>query len=262
MFQTLDFSQPWTQYLQFSILLTGVYASRINAAIISVILLLFAKGKVHAVTKLQPLLLAMGVFVPAILVGVVFVISPKVKQVNGTKADQNFQFGKLQTIISLTVLAFSLCTIMLSMILSQRKYKRKKFSVLSNGSVQPTMVLSNGSIQQLKDNKSAVKARKTYTDESFHSLGLTPGKALEGECCNWKTTQKKKDDQRDYQMLRHTVLLIFIAISMVIGKCNVQIGTLDYKQSVLNNWVSDYLIWYLNYFQASPCAPQPYCTTM
>ena len=113
------------------------------------------------------------------------------------------------------------------MILSQRKYKRKKLSVLSNASVQSTMVLSNGSTHQITDNKSTVKARKTYTDEILHSVGLTPGKALKGECCNWKTTGETEDDERDCQMLRHTVLLIFIAISMVIGKCSVQIVILD-----------------------------------
>ena len=218
MFHTLDFSEEWTQYLQFIILLTGVYASRINAAIIAVILTLLTKGKVHIVTKLQPLLLAIGVIVPAILVGIVVAISPKIKQVGGAKANQNFQFGKYQTIISLIVLIVSLSIIILSMISSQRKYKKKKLSVLSNTSTQLTTVLSDGTTQQTTDSTSAVNVRKMYSDELLRSVGLTPGKELEEECCNWKNTREKKKDERDCQMLRHTVLLIFIAISMAVGK--------------------------------------------
>ena len=219
MYHTLDFSQLWTQYLQFILLLTGVYASRINAAIIAVILTLLTKGKVHIVTKLQPLLLAVGVIVPAVLVGIVVAISPKIKEVGGAEANQNFQFGKPQTIMSLFVLIVSLSIIILSLITSQRKYKKKKLSVLSNASTQLSMVSSDGTAHQTTDSMSVVNVRQTYSDELLRSVGLTPGKELEEEeCCNWKNTREKKKDERDCQMLRHTVLLIFIAISMLVGK--------------------------------------------
>ena len=56
LYHKLDFSVIWTQYIQFTLLLTGVYASRINSAIIALNLLLLARGKAKLVSKYQSLI--------------------------------------------------------------------------------------------------------------------------------------------------------------------------------------------------------------
>ena len=105
---------------------------------------------------------------------------------------------------------------MLSLILSQRRYKKKKLSVLSNSDLVPSTAttISGAATVAITD------VRKKYSDEMLRSVGINPegDNKLEEECCNWKNTRAKKKNERDCQMLRHTVLLIYSAISMVIGK--------------------------------------------
>ena len=233
MYHTLDFSHVWTQCLQFILLLCGVYASRINSAIIAIILVLLAKGKSQLVSRLQPYLLAIGVIAPACFVGIVFAATPELQQVNGGKADPNFQLGQTQAIVSLAVLNMSLFLVMLSMILSQRKYKKEKLSYLSNISSNGSSGPSNSTTPtQLsppmcgydtensndENNSKIAKPNNRYSDEMLRSVGLTPGKDVaEEDCCNWKDSSVKGKNERDCQMIRHTVLLLFIAISMAVG---------------------------------------------
>ena len=216
LYYTLDFSRIWTQYLQFTLLLTGVYASRINSAIIAFILLLLAKGKSKLVDKLQPYLLMVGIFSPAFFVGILFSVSPSINHFNGSKS-VNFKFGEPQAIVSLSVLIISFLVIMLSLILSQRRYKKKKLSVLSNSDLVPSTAttISGTATVAITD------VRKKYSDEMLRSVGINPegdNNLQEEECCNWKNARAKKKNERDCQMLRHTVLLIYSAMSMVIGK--------------------------------------------
>ena len=218
MYYTLDFSSIWTQYLQFTLLLTGVYGSRINSAIIALTLLLLTKGKAKLVSKLQPYLLILGIFCPAFFVGVLFAVSPSIKHFNGSKSI-NFKFGETQAIVSLTVLIVSFLTIMLSMIFAQRKYKKKKLSELSKSSIIPQNIAQNGnaviSVVPVTD------LSKKYSDEMLQSVGIdvnSNNNLDEEECCNWKNPREKKRNEKDCQMLRHTVLLIYSAVSMIVGK--------------------------------------------
>ena len=218
LYYCLDFSSIWTQYLQFTLLIFGVYASRINSAIIAFTLFLLTKGKAKLVDKLQPCLLILGIFCPTFFVGILFAVSPSIMHFNGSKS-VNFKFGMTQAIVSLTVLALSFLTIMLSLILSQRRYKKKKLSVLSSASVvsSPASTSSDNTV-----NTTAIsEARKKYSAEMLRSVGLSPdgdSTLEEEECCNWKNTRVKKKNERDCQMLRHTVLLIYSAVSMVVGE--------------------------------------------
>ena len=216
MYYTLDFSSIWTQYLQFTLLLTGVYGSRINSAIIALTLLLLTKGKAKLVSKLQPYLLILGIFCPAFFVGILFAISPSIKHFNGSKSI-NFKFGNSQAIVSLTVLTVSFLTIMLSMILSQRRYKKKKLSEMSKASV----VSQNISAENNSALNHVPELSKKYSEEMLKSVGINVNSNInleEEECCNWKNSGEKKRGERDCQMLRHTVLLIYSAISMIVGK--------------------------------------------
>ena len=217
----LDFSSSWTQYVQFTLLLTGVYASRINSAIIALNLLLLSKGKSKLVSKLQPYSLILGICLPIFFVGILFALSPNIKHFNENKSI-NFKFGESQAIVSLSVLTISFLIIMLFMILSQRGYKKKKMSVLSKSSVLSSNS-THTSTENAVDSTTISEVRQKYSDEILRSVGLCPEDNNLGdneECCNWKNTKEKKKHERDCQMLRHTVLLIYIAISMVVGKKN------------------------------------------
>merc|ERR1719189_2278170 len=215
LYYKLDFSLIWTQYIQFTLLLTGVYASRINSAIIALNLLLLSKGKSKLVSKLMPYSLMLGIFLPICFVGILFALSPSVEHFNGSKSI-NFNFGEPQAIVSLSVLIISFSIIMLFMILSQRGYKKQKLSVQSKISV-----LSSNSSQTEIDATTVSDVRKKYSEEMLRSVGLnvTGDNVLEAdeECCNWKNSRVKKRNERDCQMLRHTVLLIYIAVSMTVG---------------------------------------------
>ena len=218
MYYTLDFSSIWTQYLQFTLLLTGIYGSRINSAIIALTLLLLTKGKAKLVSTLQPYLLILGIFCPAFFVGILFAISPSIKHFNGSKSI-NFKFGERQAIVSLTVLTVSFLTIMLSMIFSQRRYKKKKLSEMSKSSVicQTISADNNSALSSVP----VTELSKKYSDELLKSVGINVNSNInleEEECCNWKNSGEKKKGEKDCQMLRHTVLLIYSAISMIVGK--------------------------------------------
>ena len=200
-YNTLDSSRLWTQYLQFVILMTGVYGSRINSAIIAVILLLLAKGKKTLVDKLQPYLLIFGLFSPLFFICILFFVCPSIKPSIGTTFHR-FEFGKPQVIVSLSVLIISFLVIMSSMILLQRSNKKKK-------------------LEAATETVTASGLRKNYSDTMLRSVGMSlvvDHNLDEKECCTWKNTRVKNKHDRDCQMLRHTVLLIYIAISMVVGR--------------------------------------------
>merc|ERR1712226_1135679 len=74
------------------------------------------------------------------------------------------------------------------------------------------------------ENNSAVnpvpELSKKYSEEMLKSVGISVNgntNLEEEECCNWKNSGEKKRGEKDCQMLRHTVLLIYSAISMIVG---------------------------------------------
>ena len=85
------------------------------------------------------------------------------------------------------------------MILSQRRYKKKKLSVQSKASVLSSNS-THTSTESAVDTTTISEVRQKYSNEMLRSVGLnlTEDNELvdEEECCNWKNPREKKKSHK------------------------------------------------------------------
>ena len=74
-----------------------------------------------------------------------------------------------------------------------------------------------GSISKLKSGESIFALGKKFSDTLGLNEALPEGATLE-DCCQWKDGRKRSKYERDCQMVRHTVLLLFQSVLMFVGK--------------------------------------------
>ena len=205
----LNISIEWVRILQEILIMTGIYGTRVNVCIIAVALLLLTKGKASAVSRLQPLLLGIGSALP---IGIVLFLVLG-DQKNRHPADIisnhiNMDFGTTSLIVTITIYSLSLLTVVVCLVMSQMHYKKRK-----NGNSDPRKV----SISKLKDGESVLAVGKKVSDILGFNEALPEGAALE-DCCQWKDGRKRSKYERDCQMVRHTILLLFQSLLMFVGK--------------------------------------------
>ena len=102
LWSTMNCIHGWKLYLQFIFFAYGVYASRINSALIGVTLLLVKRKSRCYVMKLRPYMTFIGFFTPGVLVLIMLVVvqheTPKHgdkvnKVIIKTKQQQHFQLS-------------------------------------------------------------------------------------------------------------------------------------------------------------------------
>ena len=74
MWSTMDCIHGWKLYLQFIFFAYGVYASRINTALIAVTLILSKRKSRCYVMKLRPYMIFIGFFTPGVLVLIMLMV--------------------------------------------------------------------------------------------------------------------------------------------------------------------------------------------
>ena len=205
----LNISIEWIRNLQEILITSGIYGTRINVFFIAITLLMLTKGKARAVSKIQPLLLVIGCVLPVIIVLALVLGGPKdIHDAEIIDAHRHMEFGTVSFVASATVYAISLIVVVSCLILSQMHYKKRK-----TGNSDPR----KGSISKLKSGESIFALGKRFSDTIGFNEALPEGAALE-DCCQWKDGRKRSKYERDCQMVRHTVLLLFQSVLMFVGK--------------------------------------------
>ena len=115
----------WKLYLEFVFFAFGVYASRINTALIGItLLLLMRRTQRCTILKMRPYMIVIGVLTPGLLVLVMLTVIKNEVEPHGDKTDPNFQYGMTQAMVSLILLSWSFLTTILSLIIGQRSSRR------------------------------------------------------------------------------------------------------------------------------------------
>ncbi|TRY74981.1 hypothetical protein TCAL_12136 [Tigriopus californicus] len=110
----------WKLYFQFTVFTFGVYASRINAALLSLVMLVIELKSVVWVQQGRRAWIAIGLVVPGFLVLMLLLVVGKETQAHGDKRDPNFQYGMTQAYVALVVLVVSFLVTVASLIMRQR----------------------------------------------------------------------------------------------------------------------------------------------
>ena len=189
---------------------------------------MLTKGKAVIVSKSKPFLLAIGTVLPVfIVVCLIFGASKDIHAAEIISAHKHMEFGMVSLAATITIYAISILIVVFCLVLSQMHYKKRKNS---NGNQEMTNGASNrrkGSISPLKSGQTVLALGKKFSDtigkldrsETLNDA-LPEGAALE-DCCQWKDGRKRSKYERDCQMVRHTVLLLFQSVLMFVGKLHI-----------------------------------------
>ena len=206
----LDLSVVWKRYLQVYILAVGSYGTRINVCIIGVAMLMLTKGKARIVSKLQPYILIFGSIAPPTMATIL--VATSTEEINNTDilhVDTGLLFGFYHKIVMATTYGTSMVIVVACLILSQMHYKKRKPDKNQN--------LGRGNGNKVKDGQSVLAVGKKVSDLLGFRDALPDGAALE-DCCQWKDGRKRSKNERDCQMVRHTILLLYQSVLMFVGK--------------------------------------------
>ena len=116
----LDCRHGWRLYLQFVIFSLGVFGSRLVTALLSIALLLLATRTSCQAASYRPLLLALALLLPGVLVLALVGVVALETEDHGDKTDPYFQYGTTQAVVALVVILASLTTTLVTLILAQR----------------------------------------------------------------------------------------------------------------------------------------------
>jgi hypothetical protein len=116
----------WKLYVQFGFVSFGVYSSRINTAILAIVVFLAQTNTADVVARYKRTFVVVGVAAPALLVASLMVIVADETPKHADKTDPNFQYGTTQAVVALIVLILSFLTTVVFMILTQRYRRRRR----------------------------------------------------------------------------------------------------------------------------------------
>ena len=71
--------------------------------------------------------------------------------------------------------------------------------------------------RKTKDGQSVLAIGKKVSDVLGFNEAVPEGAALE-DCCQWKDGRKRSKNERDCQMVRYTVLLLYQSVLMFVGE--------------------------------------------
>ena len=131
----------WRLYVEFIFFAFGVYASRINTALIAITLLLLVRKTKCFVMKLRPYLIAFGLVSPGILVLIMLVVVQNEVKPHGDKTDPNFQYGNTQAMASVILLSVAFLTSIIALIVTYRSSRRSDPVSRSNSEDDPSRYL-------------------------------------------------------------------------------------------------------------------------
>nr|XP_012148953.1 PREDICTED: integral membrane protein GPR155 isoform X4 [Megachile rotundata] len=213
-------------YIQFILITTGVYASRMWTAAIAATLLYLSSRSLDFVQNVQKWFYPVGWGVPLIIVTIMCsTISPKNSELDFK--NPNFQLGRIQAAISTFILIFCFIVTLGCLVLQQR-YQRRHVSTIYSNLIDGETSNNDGAERHLVDVEDLVSPTSPtpiigceYPDGC--SGGICRNNNNENDDCD--AHSYNSDEQIDPQSLRHLVFLILLLCSMFIG-LSISIGTL------------------------------------
>lgn len=238
MWSVMNCHHGWKLYLQFIFFAFGVYASRINTALIAITLLLRITKSRCFVLKLRPYMILVGYLIPALLVLLMLVIVHQETPEHGAKVDPNFQYGSTQAVVSLVLLALSLATTIITLILGQRS-RSNNAPVQHQTSTEddPSRYLleettEDNSIPDLEDISSTadnaggcssncrarVGAGRYRCDSEQRDYNSSLLERYVVPPVHEAVNLEANEPVDDFDAFKHTILLLLLTFSMFIGK--------------------------------------------
>ena len=210
-FRSYNVSLIEARYPLYWIRCIGDYGTRINTALIATSLLIITFCKYNTISKATKYLQIFGVISPIVLASLILAIKRDGIYDHYRVLDSNFSF-KEEPIVTLLILILCALITIISLIKAQRENKKMKAdanSQISQEDVEDNHVPSKKELRMSKAPKSCYMLAEPTEDR-----------------CEWKDGEiichRKVGIIDTYnhncQMLRHTLLLVFLLISMMIGK--------------------------------------------
>ena len=99
-----DCNATWMMHFQYGVFVFGMYASRINAALLSMLLYLCEIYEEQKFKLIQRIFAVVGVVFPLVLVVVIALSGDRMMSTAENKVDPFFQYGSTQASVSLAIL--------------------------------------------------------------------------------------------------------------------------------------------------------------
>ncbi|XP_053981546.1 integral membrane protein GPR155 [Hylaeus volcanicus] len=221
-------------YVQFVLITTGVYASRMWTMAIAATLLYLSSRSLNFVKNMQKWFFPAGWGLPLLIVIIMCsTITPKDSELEFR--NPNFQFGRIQAAISTLLLIFCFIVTLGCLVLQQR-YQRRHISSSYNNLPDNVENSNNDDTERrvvdVEDLVSPTSHTPTigceYPDGCQN--GVCRGNYNEiDECDMYLDAEYERNATNDPQTLRHLVFLILLLCSMLIA-LSITVGTLITEQ--------------------------------
>ena len=218
-------------YIQFILITTGVYASRMWTTAIAATLLYLSSRSLDFVRNIQKWFYPIGWGVPLLIVIIMCsTISPKNSDLDFR--NPNFQLGRIQAATSTFILTFCFIVTLGCLVLQQR-YQRRHASTFYTNLPDNEENSNNDGIERclvdVEDLVSSTSPTPIIGCEYPNgcSNGVCRGSNNEIDDCD--AHLNNNNEETDPQSLRHLVFLILLLCSMFIG-LSISIGTLIMEQ--------------------------------
>ncbi|XP_029156528.1 integral membrane protein GPR155 [Nylanderia fulva] len=217
-------------YIQFILITTGVYASRVWTAAIAAILLFLSSRSLSFVENLQKWFYPIGWGIPLLMV-IIMCTTVTLPPSEFDLKNPNFQLGRTQAAASSFILIFCFIVTLGCLILQQR-YQRRHITIESyervRNNTENTIIENNErNIVDVEDLGSPLinASRIGCEFQNGCSNGACRADDVERDC----DEENETNTDNDPQILRHLVFLILLLCSMFVG-LSISVGTLIMEQ--------------------------------
>ena len=216
-FESYNVSLTWSKYILYLIRSIGNYGARINTALIGLSFYMITNCESRLVFKAMPYLQTLGVITPIVLSGVVLAIKQENIYDHYIARDPNFGF-KEEPIVALTILVICVLITIISIIKAQRQYRKSK-------------LVKNKEQDDLSNRNTTAKLHFIPIPDAILQVNFSKYEWKENKMrCRGKAGLFYNSWNHDCQILRHTLLLIGLSVSMLIGKYTIILNIEHHKQ--------------------------------
>lgn len=219
-------------YVQYVLIITGVYASRIWTAAIAATLLFLSSRSLSFVENLQKWFYPIGWGVPLLMTIITCaIVTPNLSDLD--YKNPNFQLGRTQAAISSFILIFCFIVTLGCLVLQQRYQRRHpaaSYEHIGNNVENSTVENNERNIIDVEDLVSPLINAPVLGCEFQDGCPSGVCRANErSDECEEETGTNDAGTDNDPQILRHLVFLILLLCSMFIG-LSLSVGTLIMEQ--------------------------------
>ena len=249
---TLSCTHGWKLYIQYGFFAYGMYASRINTALLSMLLFLCEVYPESRVRYFQKAFAFMGLTAPLVLVVIIAsAVQAETGMHGAQKVNPFFQYGETQATVSLILLIASFVVTMVSLILMQRSRRFRETATLRDSSTTLRATDEDRRLLSTTDDDFEERVIDDADNQDVQDVEEVAANHCDGrQCANPRLQQRRYrcDSEhrqycssllerysappatdvveeledfhlfdRDHQTTRHVFLLIALLVSMFVG---------------------------------------------